>query len=198
MSSRPAEFQGPGHSGTACGDVRFDDRHSDQDLLDGCRAGRADAWEALVARYEALIFSVAIHGGVSREDAADITQATFAALLDGMPSLRDDDRLSSWLVTVALRQLSRTRRRLERERPSGLYEQLSVDPAGEWERVAALQEALRHLGSPCGELIHALYFDHSQPTYTVIARRMGRAVGGLGPMRARCLERLRSLLGEDF
>src|SRR5580658_4394792 len=43
----------------------------------------------------------------------------------------------------------------------------------------------------------ALYFDPAEPSYAQVARRLGRSAGGIGPMRARCLQRLRALLGED-
>jgi hypothetical protein len=43
----------------------------------------------------------------------------------------------------------------------------------------------------------ALYFDPAEPSYAQAARRLGRSAGGIGPMRARCLQRLRALLGED-
>ena len=46
-------------------------------------------------------------------------------------------------------------------------------------------------------LLLALYFDPAAPSYSEIAERMGRAIGGIGPMRARCLERLRCLVEED-
>lgn len=195
---RSVDRHDPHRSDAAAAHDPYGETPSDRELLNGCREGRADAWDALVTRYESLVFSVAIHGGLGREDAADITQATFVALLDRMSSLRADDRLPSWLVTVALRQVWRTKRRLERELPDGLHGDLAVDPQQEWEHLAALHEAIARLGSPCHELIHALYFDPSQPTYALIARRMGRAPGGLGPLRGRCLERLRSLLEEDL
>ncbi len=170
---------------------------TDADLLRRCRDGDATAWEALVARYERLIFSVAVRNGLTREDAADVTQITFIALLDSINRVRDDERLAYWLMTVARRQSWRIRRRLDRERPMTEVPPASEDPIGRWERSVELYQALQQLGAPCQQLVTALYFDPAKPSYATLAARMGRSIGGLGPLRARCLQRLRSLLGED-
>lgn len=171
---------------------------SDQRLVARCRLGDARAWDRLVERYERLIFSVARRNGLDREDAADITQTTFLALLDSLDSLRDDERLPSWLMTVARRQAWRLRKRRECEQPRGQTVLTQVDPIPDWERNAVLHEALATLGSPCRDLLTALYFDQTDPSYAVVARRLGRAVGTLGAMRSRCLQRMRTLVGEDI
>ena len=170
---------------------------SDPELLKACRAGDQDAWELLVGRYERLIFSVALRNDVTREDAADITQMTFVALLESIGRLRDEQRLASWLMSVARRLAWRQRRRSQREPLS--IEQLSwaEDPTAEWERIAEVHEGLQRLGQACRDLLLALYFDPAAPSYAEVARRFGRPVGGIGPMRARCLQRLRVLMGED-
>lgn len=169
---------------------------SDLELLDACRAGDQNAWELLVARYERLVFSVALRNGVTRDEAADVSQMTFIALLESITSLRDEQRLASWLMSVARRLAWRQRRRSERERP---LEQVSSaeDPIAAWERVAVVQQGLQRLGGACRDLLLALYFDPAAPSYAEVAERLGRRIGGIGPMRARCLQHLRTLLGED-
>jgi RNA polymerase sigma factor (sigma-70 family) len=169
---------------------------SDLELLSACRTGDQNAWDALVARYERLVFSVALRNGVTREEAADITQMTFIALLESLSRLRDEQRLASWLMSVSRRQAWRQRRRHERERP---VEQVSSgeDPIAAWERVAVVHEGLQRLGGACRDLLLALYFDPAAPSYAEVAQRLGRSIGGIGPMRARCLQHLRALLGED-
>ncbi len=169
---------------------------SDLELLDACRAGDQNAWDLLVARYERLVFSVALRNGVTREEAADVTQMTFIALLESITRLRDEQRLASWLMSVARRLAWRQRRRSERERP---LEQVSSaeDPIAAWERVAVVQQGLQRLGGACRDLLLALYFDPAAPSYAEVAERLGRPIGGIGPMRARCLQHLRTLLGED-
>lgn len=171
---------------------------SDLDLLNACRAGDQDAWGRLVGRYERLVFSVALRNGVTREEAADITQMTFIALLESIGKLREDQRVASWLMSVARRLAWRQRRRSERE--GRLIEQADSpedDPFAAWERVAVVHAGLQRLGGACRDLLLALYFDPATPSYAAVAERLGRPIGGIGPMRARCLQRLRVLLGED-
>lgn len=170
---------------------------SDTDLLELCRHGNAEAWDTLVRRYESLVYSVALRNGLSPEDAADVTQTTFVALLESITRLRTDQSLASWLMTVSRRQAWRQRRRRQHEQPSSTTVSDPADPIGGWERVAVVQDALRRLGGPCRELLFALYFDPLTPSYAETAQRMGRSVGGIGPMRARCLQQMRALLGED-
>ena len=170
---------------------------SDAELLAGCRAGDQRAWDVLVGRYERLVFSVALRNGVSQEEAADVAQMTFVALLESIGRLRDGDRLASWLMSVSRRLSWRQRRGSERERPAAGDLTGREDPIAAWERVAIVHEALARMGRPCRDLLLALYFDPAGPSYAEVARRLGRPVSGIGPARARCLRRLRALLGED-
>jgi RNA polymerase sigma factor (sigma-70 family) len=150
----------------------------------------------LVERYERPVFSVACSGGLDVEDAADVTQTTFVALLDAITQLRSDERLASWLLTVARRTAWRVRKRREQE-VGTVPAPPAVTDDRDWEQVAALHEGLARLGTPCRDLLAALYFDPDEPSYAEIAQRLGRAVGGIGPMRARCLERLRALIEDE-
>ncbi|MDP9821558.1 RNA polymerase sigma factor [Nocardioides massiliensis] len=173
---------------------------SDAELLARCRQRDAAAWSMLVTRYERLVWSVAIRNGVSPEDAADITQTTFVTLIDSLHRLRDDQQLASWLMTVARRQAWRIRN-LDRRKVS--VEEVpepapaTHDPYAEWDSLTALHDALAVLGGTCRELLHALYFDPAEPSYAEIAERFGRSIGGIGPLRGRCLQKLRDLLEED-
>jgi RNA polymerase sigma factor (sigma-70 family) len=170
---------------------------TDLELVNACRAGQQEAWERLVERYERLVFSVALRNGMTRDEAADITQMTFVALLESIEKLRDEQRVASWLMSVARRLAWRQRRRNDRER-LGLEPAIwTEDAVVAWERMAVIHEGLERLGRVCRDLLLALYFDPAAPSYAEVAQRLGRPIGGIGPMRARCLRRLRALLGED-
>jgi RNA polymerase sigma factor (sigma-70 family) len=170
---------------------------SDAELLRGCRNGDARSWDELVGRYERLVYSVALRNGLDDEDAADATQNTFVALMNTLDQLQSEDRLAFWLMTVARRQAWRIARRRDRDVvPSAEIADVD-DPIERWERASVVHEALHRIDSPCRELLAALYFDPDAPSYAIIAARLGRTIGGIGPMRGRCLGRLRALLGED-
>jgi RNA polymerase sigma factor (sigma-70 family) len=173
-------------------------------LVAACRAGDVEAWEQLVDRYHNLVFAVAVGEGLSNDDAADLTQSTFEVLLAQLDNIRDDGRIASWLMTVARRQAWRVRNRRVRvtilpDEPFSVPEALADDDAsddvvkGMW-----VYEGLSRLDDPCRRLITALYFDPASPSYAEIAAELCRPVGSIGPCRARCLARLRQILGEDI
>jgi RNA polymerase sigma factor (sigma-70 family) len=159
----------------------------------------------LLDRYERLVFSVPRRYGLSREDAADITQLTFTIFFQSMDTLSEDSTLGAWLTTVARRH---TWRRLDRKRreEAGWYGNsmekipMSADAATEdlrhWELTEWLDYGLSLVGKPCRELLSALYLDPKQPSYAEVAACLDMAVGSVGPTRIRCLKRLRRVLGE--
>ena len=176
----------------------------DRDLILDCRNGDLGAWQRLLDRYERLVFSVPRRYGLSRDDAADITQLTFTILFQNMDTLSEDSTLGAWLTTVARRH---TWRRLDRKRreEAGWYANsseklLSADTGTEdierWELTEWLDYGLSLVGKPCQDLLSALYLDPKQPSYAEVAARLGMAVGSVGPTRIRCLKRLRRVLGE--
>jgi RNA polymerase sigma factor (sigma-70 family) len=175
------------------------------ELLARCRHGDETAWQELVSRYERLVFGAALREGLDLPDAADVTQTVFEALLTSLATLRDEDRLPVWLLTVARRHAWRVRDRRTRESPSATQDGAdwapllgaAEDPADGVDRALWLHEALQRLGEPCRDLLLALYFDPAQPSYAEIALRLGRPLGSIGPSRARCLQRLRTLLTSE-
>ncbi|GAA3824001.1 sigma-70 family RNA polymerase sigma factor [Nocardioides panacisoli] len=170
---------------------------TDADLLRRCRRRDADAWNTLVGRYERLVYTVALRNGLSAEDAADVTQATFVALVDSLDKLRDEEKLPSWLMTVARRQAWRTRNLSRRTTPLEFAAEGTTDPFADWATMTALHDALATLGGTCRELLLALYFEPDAPSYAEIANRFGRSIGGIGPLRGRCLDKLRVILGDE-
>ncbi len=178
---------------------------SDRDLIRGCREGDSRAWRSVLERYERLVFSIPLNYGLSREDAADITQLTFSILIQNLHTLREDSRLGAWLATVARRH---TWRLMERNRREGtgverdLAESATLlgrdeEEIERWELLEWLNEGLSLLSEGCRRLLQALYFDERQPSYAEVAERLGMPVGSIGPTRARCLQSLRRALTGD-
>ncbi len=190
--SEPATYLDPPHLGRG------------GELLVRCRDGDSSAWEELVGRYERLVFGVALREGLDRDDAADVVQTVFEALLTSLHTIRESERVASWLLVVTRRQVWRLRTRRLREHPVsevdprlGLVPGQARDGVEDADRVVDLYEALSHLKAPCRDLLMALYFDPSEPSYEQVALRLGRPVGSIGPSRARCLEHLRRILASE-
>lgn len=170
---------------------------TDAELLERCRHRDGRAWDLLVSRYERLVYSVALRNGLSAEDAADVTQSTFVALIDSLDKILEEDRLASWLMTVARRQSWRVRNLSRRSIPLEHAPESVEDPHAGWEAVVDLHDALAVLGGTCRELLQWLYLDAEEPSYAEIARRLDRSIGGIGPLRGRCLDKLRQILTEE-
>jgi len=177
---------------------------TDFDLIQACRRGEMRAWERLLDKYERLVYSIALKYGLSVEDAADVAQITFTILMQSLDSLREDTRLAPWLVTVAKRHTWRwlTKHRREQVAPDedlaaqewGVH--ITANPIENWERVEWLRGGLEQLDERCRKLLSTLYFETETPSYVEVARQFKMPPGSVGPTRARCLERLKSLMLE--
>lgn len=177
---------------------------SDAILLQACRNGNAGAWSHLLNRYERLVYSIPLNYGLAAEDAADIAQIVFTALLESLDALADDSNLGGWLATVTRRHTWRMlkRRRLQATDTldSEALEIVAPKQSSQlerWEVVEWLNKGLIRLNERCQALITALYFEEDEPSYSEIAQRLRMAEGSIGPTRARCLQKLKELLTEQ-
>ena len=88
------------------------------ELVRAAAAGDQRAWEALVGRFGGLVWSVARAHGLSRADAADVSQTAWLRLVEHLHRLRDPERVGTWLASTArheaLRILRRGRRQVRR------------------------------------------------------------------------------------
>jgi len=179
----------------------------DARLVDRCLAGDGTAWEALVRRHERLVYAVSRRYRLSDSDSQDVFQEVFAALVKGLPRLRDGRALCGWLARtnerIARTLALRTRREgaLTVNTPGAAETIPSERPGGEatlemLEEQALIRLALAALPEGCRRLLIALYYEDPRPSYAHLARRWGIPMGSLGPTRARCIERLRRYVRE--
>ena len=177
---------------------------TDADLVRACTRGDKQAWETLVRRYERLVFSVARRGGLNEDAAADVFQRVFVSLVEHVHTLQQPDRLSAWLVTSAKRETWRAGRRAAAQRAVHAPEEHAVDvPDSDMtaeDEVVRLEEqdlvrrAVESLDGRCRELLQLMFYSEEPLSYAQIAARLGIAEGSIGPIRGRCLERLRQQL----
>src|SRR2546428_9905951 len=79
----------------------------DKLIIDACLEGNEKAWQALVARYKRLVYSIPVRWGLPAEDSVDIFQAVWLDCFRQLSSLRNMERLHPWLVRVAVRKCHR-------------------------------------------------------------------------------------------
>jgi RNA polymerase sigma factor (sigma-70 family) len=177
---------------------------TDADLVRACTRGDREAWETLVRRYERLVFSVARRSGLDEDAAADVFQRVFVSLIEHMNTLQQPDRLSAWLVTSAKRETWRASRRAAAQRAVQAPEEhaadvpdtaaAAVDEMVRLEEQDLMRRAVDSLDGRCRELLQLMFYSEQTLTYGEIAARLGIAEGSVGPIRGRCLERLRNQL----
>ncbi|NJM39494.1 MAG: sigma-70 family RNA polymerase sigma factor [Anaerolineae bacterium] len=175
-----------------------DDLDVDAKLIQACREGKVNAWEQLLNRYERLVLSVPFHYGLGEDDAADVAQLAFTALLQNLHTLREDSNLKAWLCTIARRQSWRMLRRKQQLSLEEMDDEFDHNGAElrrkllgdhlpnsiqHWEMVDWLQQGLSKLSGRCAQLLQALYFDEEQPSYADLAAQMKMPIGAIGPTR---------------
>ena len=181
----------------------------DRQLIAACLEGDAEAWEALIVRYQRLIYSIPLKARLSTDDAADIFQAVCLKLYEKLSTLREHEKIIAWLITTTTRETWRHAARQRREGQSvaadteddgeGLNQIPAVGPlADEQQQVLEQQQIVREgiaaMSERCRELISMLFYQKDELSYADIADRMKMPVASIGPTRARCLEKLKKLL----
>lgn len=173
----------------------------DSELVALCLRGDARAWETLIVRYRRLIYSIPVKFNFSSADASDVFQAVCLKLIEHLHDLKDETKVSAWLITTTTRQCIHVRS--QRMRESSSDEEMEEPVASginvedvqiEAEERQKVREALEELPERCQKLLELLYFNVSNPSYDDIGKILNMPVASIGPTRARCLEKLRTVL----
>jgi len=176
--------------------------YNDPELISMCLRGDPLAWEALIVRYRRLVYSVPVRFGFGDADAADVFQAVCLKLLEHLHEVKDDRKISGWLITTTTRQCLHVKSLKGRETPTeeGDLEEPEDQAVNiedlriETEQEHAIREVVEELAGRCRTLIALLYFDSRSPSYEDISSELNIPVASIGPTRARCLEKLRTML----
>lgn len=176
-----------------------DDPEAVEELVKRAAAGEREAWDALVRRFNGLIWAIVRQHRLSWEDAQDATQVVWLRLLESLGTLRDPSRVSAWLATTTRYEclrLIRLRRRVLSTVEDLLESQ--ADPVPSSEEIVTERDhqrgvfaAMRRLGPRCRQLLELSAF---KLHYQEIAKMLDMPVGSIGPTRKRCLDQLRKLL----
>ncbi|PYU61695.1 MAG: hypothetical protein DMG55_06800 [Acidobacteria bacterium] len=177
---------------------------SDTRLVKACLSGDEEAWSLLIDKYKALIYSIPVKYGLSRQEAADVFQATCTELLVRLPELREPRALPKWLMQVAHHESYRWKRQSQRtvsrdaetDLPEPTTPAIAESLFQQTQEEQMLREAMTVLTPQCRRLVELLFFETPSRPYTEVAAELGLAVGSIGFTRQKCLERLRVQLDE--
>lgn len=168
------------------------------ELVVRAKEGNAAAWNALVERYTPMLWSVARSRGLAGPAAEDAVQATWLRLVQRIDTLWEPESVGGWLATVCRNECHALfdapfapppRPPGDDADPAPGPEIRSVDR----DRLERLAAALRAMPERCRTLLRMLA---SSATYTEVSAALDLPVGSVGPIRARCLRRLRGSLDE--
>lgn len=179
--------------------------YSDEDLVKLSLDGEKSAWDALLTRYERLIFHTALKTGIEPDEVEDVFQSVCMIWIQNLKSLRQPQQLGAWLVTITRREVwSRWKHDHDSKMDAEDVLELQIDPKESPEQLAAqtqdahaVNKALSQIGEPCRSLLKSLYFDPKHPSYADISHRLNIAANSIGPTRSRCLEKLKQILSKN-
>lgn len=180
---------------------------SDEVLVEACRHGDSSAWEALVERYQRLIYTISRHAGLDEEQSADVFQRVFMTLVEHLHTVEQPALIGAWLATTTRHEAWRLSRRERMARLSGEQAEL-LAPTGDgvpmpdelllrMEEQHKVRGAVAALEERCRRLVTILFYKADPPSYAEIASALGMSEGSIGPTRARCLQKLRRLLEQS-
>jgi RNA polymerase sigma factor (sigma-70 family) len=184
------------------------DRNDVGALVQSAADGDAAAWKALVEGLSPLVWSVVRAHRLSEADAHEVYQTAWFRFAQHLGRIREPEKAGSWLASTArneclkvLKSLSRLTltddpQLLDRISEDGTPEQLLLDSeeaAAQSERIRHLWQEFEELGDRCRQLLRILMAS-PPPSYQEVSAAVGVAVGSIGPLRQRCLRRLRARL----
>jgi len=192
---------------------------AEAELLDRCRRGDARAWDELFNWHYAaagrFIFQLA--ADFTREDAEEICQETFLAVISHLDSFDGRSQFQTWLFRIAANKARDYRERQRAAKRGGGQTTISLnaqDPETGWtidppssapgpdgallnaERMLLLREALDQLGDSCREVIELRYF--GDLTYEEIGAALDLNIKTVSSRLSKCLDRLEALGRQMF
>jgi RNA polymerase sigma factor (sigma-70 family) len=181
--------------------MTLDQYDGTRETVRDARSGDRGAADKLVRQFDRLVWWTVRSFRLPDADAEDAVQNTWLRAFEHLDELRDPDRASSWLVTIARRECLKLMRTGRREVP-GLEQQAERRderaPHPENAAVAArmndlLWQHVNRLPGPARDLVVTLS-SNDAPGYADLARRKGIPIGSIGPTRMRSLRKLRASL----
>jgi RNA polymerase sigma factor (sigma-70 family) len=169
------------------------------DLVNRARAGDSVAWNEMVDRYSGMMWRVCRGLGLNEADAHDVGQTVWLQLYRELDKIRQPAALPGWLLITTRRECYRIQREHARELPETAIVEQRLPPDDTppdqeillEERRTALHTAFADLPVECQDAL-TLLMQVPPLTYAEVGAKLGLKVGGLGPRRGRCLNKLRT------
>jgi RNA polymerase sigma factor (sigma-70 family) len=172
------------------------------DLVRRCRAGEDPAWRELIALFTPVVWTVARSTGLRHAECEDACQLTWLRVVEKLPSLREPERVGSWIITTARREALKVVARSARQvpvdhlvafravaDPQPSPEERAISRSDDWRLLAAVDRL-----PPAHRALIGLLLNDPPMSYDQISDELAMPRGSVGPTRLRILRRLRTEL----
>ena len=193
--------------------------NDDANLLSRCRAGDSAAWDELFDRYYPVAFRFVfqLSANFSREDAEEICQEAFVAVVRSLGSFDGRSAFQTWLLRIASNKAFDFRSRLVAAKRGGGMTPVSLDASPEEggsaaeprssspspdaalllsENAMLMRQCLDRVGNPCREIIELRYY--GDLSYDEIAAALALNVKTVSSRLSKCLDRLGEIARKVF
>lgn len=192
---------------------------AENELIARCRQGDPEAWDELFDRHYAAAgrFIFQLDRDFTREDADEICQEVFLAVIRNLGSFQGESQFQTWLFRIAAnkardyRERQHAAKRGGRQKPVSLQAEdpetgLTLDPPdgtpgpdallAHAEQAALVHGALGELDAPCREIIELRYF--GDLSYEEIGASLKLNAKTVSSRLSRCLDRLEAIVRRLF
>lgn len=188
-------------------------------LLERCRRGEAAAWDELFDAHYAAAgrFIFQLSSDFTLEDAEEICQETFLAVIKNLDAFAGESRLQTWIFRIAANQSRdfRDKRNAAKrgggQTPVSLHtehpetDQMPDPPAGQpapderlmdAENAVLVHSSLARLDAPCREIIELRYF--GDLSYQELSATLKLNPKTVSSRLSKCLDRLEGIARKVF
>jgi RNA polymerase sigma-70 factor (ECF subfamily) len=187
---------------------------SEAELVTRCRRGDNVAWDELFDRHYAAAARFVLQLGpeLTREDAEEICQEVFLAVIKNLKSFHGGSQFQTWLFRIAVNKARDYRERHRAAKRGGGQTPLSLQAADpetgrtldppaaapgpdaalvNAEQMALVRQAVEQLGDPCREIIELRYF--GDLSYDELSRALELNPKTVSSRLSKCLDRLEEI-----
>jgi len=188
---------------------------AESELLARCRAGEAEAWDALFDLHylPASRFIFQLAPDFTREDVEEVCQEVFLTVIKNLHTFQGNSQFQTWLFRIAANKARDYRQRLHAAKRGGGMRAIPLhqDPKDDLpppdppsptpgpdvallraEDVSFVGEALERLGGPCQEIIELRYF--ADLSYEEISVSLQLNPKTVSSRLSKCLDKLEVVL----
>ncbi len=194
-----------------------DPRKVDAELIQRCREGDAEAWDALFDKYYPIAarFVFQLSADFCHEDTEEICQETFLAVVRNLGSFQGKSTFQTWLLRIAANKAMDFRGKSRVGKRGGSFVHLSLDGADEHEQILLpsrgpgpdallansetcrlVRQSLDQLDDDCREIIELRYY--GDLSYAEIANELQLNPKTVSSRLSKCLDRLSVIAKKIF